>query len=303
MAISIQLDNGPTSTLQASGNASKVLIRGGRIKGLSGLAGAPQSNALLKAMEALSAVGVTLYPIGSAHPDDSSMVLTGLVIKGLPSFDATDVLLRYETPTGFPGTALIYETDSSLQPAQRDKYPGSNLPIFIGWQGRASAGGAEEPVSQVIALDTAPFAYLRPIIRVSATLIRAGFLDDTTTQANADSIGVVNDKPWMGRPIGSWLMTDYKSTVSRYAGTYSVRASAIRKKGEDWRVLDVLRSRTTGKIATPDSTKISQTLALPYKYGKIGVAEVIYTPKTDGMICHGPYQTADFPSLWSILIQ
>lgn len=298
MALTSKLFNATTTSLTSSGNGSRVVIVGGRVKGLAGLVGATQSNALYKVIEVLAASGITTFPTGSTYPDDDSIVLTNVLVQGL-SGDAVDVRLRYETPTGFPTTALIFEVDASLQAVQRDKYPGTNLPIFLGWTGRTSASGASQPISPAIPPDTGPFSYLRPIIRLSATLVKAGIMDDTAAAGFAQTIGVVNDRPWMGRAKGSWLLSNYRAQSSRFAGTLSARLEAISKRGEDWRVLDVLRSRTTGKYAIPDSTKLALAIADTYKFGKIGSG---YDPLVDAFIVHGPYEMDDFASIFSPLI-
>lgn len=312
MPIHIKLDLATTSAVQL-GNATGSITRGGFAWGFASDGVTTKETVFYAVLAALEAQeGVTLSPTSSTYPADPSKILTQVLMSGL-SHDSVSIQLRYESPTFAVSTAAIFEVDSSLQTVERDKYPQSLEPIWIGWKGRTTAGSdpKTEPISAKIERDTAPFSYQRPLIRVSSYLMRYGFLDDTTTATNAGYIGTVNDATWLGRKRGAWLMTNYKSSAAKYSGYYSVRAEAIAKGGptdiaEDWRVFDCLRSRMTGRRAVPDPVKITAALAAAYQFGPINAGSNAalhqYDPAEDGFIVHGPHFPVSFPSLWSILI-
>lgn len=108
------------------------------------------------------------------------------------------------------------------------------------------------------------------------------------------SIGKVNDSSWQGKNPGYWLISGYRSTVSRFDGYYTTVASCMTKNNEDWGQLGVFFNVQTGKYLTVSDSVAKIARTLPYQYGSRNSGQLEGT----GICVVGPYPTIDFRSVF-----
>jgi hypothetical protein len=224
-------------------------------------------------------------------------------------YDTVPFSLIYTSFQGLIATASIVRITSGLQTITRHKDPATGLPAWVGWTGRASAAGPEKPISPFIPQSLAPIPQDRPLIRVSATIIKPGTYTPELAALSANKIGIVNSADWFGRPRACWRLDGYNAEIAKYQGYYSLSATATGIGGrqssfEDWRELTVLEDQRTGRRAVPDPVKMAAAIQAPYAFGLInkdtasgGGIVTIYDPLTDGFRVTGPFDLGNFSTL------
>lgn len=252
---------------------SQQYVRTGLVTDITAV-GDPDPEMLWNVLTILATAGITLSPASAlslAHP---TLFLRRVRVTGFATNGAR-VALLYSTPDLGPPSAFIVTDSSTLTSYQTDLLPGTRVPLRI--PDTTIKGGG------VVGGDNVLFNFLRPIRKVGVAAVSYG-----VTKPSNGIVGKVNAGLWNGKAQGFWLCDSWITSTSRFAGWYTLQASAITKEDEDWSESGMLIDRATGKrVELIDSTATATAMmALAYAFG------IIYA--NDGMIRVGPYKTQSF---------
>lgn len=236
---------------------------------------------------------------------------TGVSLQRIEVVGYTDngvnIALFWETPSF--GVTSIYTIQKStvLTPYQTDLLPGTRKPLRINDTVVSSSydsSGSASTDTYTVQGDNVLFTFLKPLETINVIALTFG-----APKYVGNRVGNVNDANWPASTYsfptfgghdptneqkgpGYWLLTEWTTREERYAGYYSLNASAVSRVDEDWSYTGLLTNRATGKrIAMANETATLAAMnPLPYSFG------IIYN--AGGMIRVGPYRTTNFQTLF-----
>lgn len=276
MAAILTLDTIEGAQLQAD-FTGKYRVRTGTVEGID-VVGNPDSAVLDKALDAQG-----MPQLGSTDPIYPLTLLSKVGVFPI-SNDAVRVRLEY-APINFGATtAYIFTDGTSLVNELTSIHPTAG----------AVRVGLNKTYNDVIIPDqTLTFDVPRPCRQIS---INAYLVGQPAQQPNL--VGNVNSDTWPvgANPLASgyWLMSEYKTSLSKWSGWYSLTASAISKTFENWMMRGAIIDPSTGKFVAPSqngavaggyNAAVQQFASIPYAYGvtsapQLGLASVGWFPMT-----------------------
>jgi len=242
--------------------------------------------------DALSEINITL---GDSLPGHSELKLDRVSAR-VVSYRQIRAMLIYEEPqigSFASNTVSVFTNDTFLSSYRTNRVPGSRQPIVInGFSGRSQPEDVE--AFTIGSPDYVTFDFFRPTKQISISAIKVG--NGNEEDGNSDYVGYTNDAEWRGSPRGYWLVSQFKTSVSKYTGFYSVEAACINRVIEDWSEFGTLRNELTGKYINSDLSIVTNPLAAAmaedYDHG------IIYNVKNSGIVRVGPYPATNLSALF-----
>lgn len=279
MAITLYMDTAKDSMVELYGAYGKRATRTGVAHDL------PETGSKTDVL--WNVIGAVKAQVGTTWPGLNDLFLVSVKVFGTSQASAA-IQCIYD---GFNGVASGYFIEAG---ATMSSYATNMLPGRTGAMAKrlfkvefTPSGGSCHRIPP----DLLTIQMLRPIRKVSTTIIRSGTLDDLELQGVLGQVGWVNDAPWMGQPIGAWLTTHAAANVSKYQGYYTKRLEAISQGNDLWRYFGTMQSSITGRRAVDDNTQdlIDSMNMSPYMYG---------IDTANGLIMVSPYETRNYPSMF-----
>jgi hypothetical protein len=306
LAITVQLDVTDGSQVEYLGTNPIRAIRAGRARGLPTDTSSMDPEAVLFAVTqaARTAAGASGPDDTPTYPGHSSLLLTRTLVSGISNTaQAASVKLVYEPFSGAAASSLIFDVGSSLSTFATNQMPGTRKLFAVGWSDSPPTGDEEDFFANAVPVDYPVINMLRGCGRVSVTQLQVGTLDVTEAATFSSYVERVNDAEWMGRPKGSWIVSEAQAQISRYAGYYTKRISALRLGDDAWSYYTILRNALTGKyVGTPTAMQANQAAlkALDYEPRSIRWPSIGTSPDAnwDGIARIDPYLDTDFGTLF-----
>jgi hypothetical protein len=236
----------------------------------------------------------------AGHPN---VTLQRVEIYGM-TYNGAKIALFWGTPGFGPPSIYIVRNSTTLSTFQTDLMPGTRQPLRMADTSVAGTDETGAAVSYPITGDNVLFNFLRPL-----ELIQVYSLNYGAPKYSNNLVGRVNDSDWPTaapsfptfggydptrntKAKGYWLLNEWTTDIHRYAGYYTLNASAISKVNEDWSDTAVAVDQSTGKrIALVDPVgTVAAMMTPPYSYS------IIYN--ANGMMRVGPYDVTGFAALF-----
>jgi hypothetical protein len=294
MAAVLVLDNIEDAQIETRGLMVRV-IRTGYLTGMASASTDPDPAVMYAAIGIVIAQAGAAYPgnplLPADDPANTSIPLAGVVLKPF-SNDAFFVRIFYETIGGLQPSAYIIRDRAYTATHQTNLVPGTNELIQCSWEGAAVGSDA----APTVPADSITMTFNLPVRGFSVS----GLVYGTSTGANQNYVGYVNDDPWPtdGRRVGAqrdagwWQLVEYSEDESVYSGYYSYSGTAISRSWRDWSESGILRNSLTGRYVKVDQADIDAQELLDYKHGMIN------TVVNKGIVRVGPYPMTDFKAIF-----
>lgn len=278
------LDNIQDAQAETRGITGRM-IRTGYLTGMASASSEPDPAVMYAALQ------VVVAQAGPFYPGVPELPLAGVFLKPF-SNDGFFVRIFYETIGGLQPSVYIIRDRAYVGAHQTNQVPGTNELISVSWEGAAVGGDAPPTVPA----DSIVMSFNLPIRGFSVS----GLIYGTSTGANQNYVGFVNDAPWptagkrvaASRDTGWWQLTEYGEDESVYSGYYTYAGTALSRSWRDWSESGILRNSLTGRFVKVDQSDIDTQEALPYAHGMIN-------PVVNKGICRvGPFPMTDFAAIF-----
>lgn len=275
MAATLQWDTIQDASLTEEGVA-QVRVRSGIVTDIDiDPTGSTDKEVLAKARDAVYA---EIDPGDSWSVSEPNLRFRRLQVLPV-AFNAARVLATFDTNNGGLLTSYIIRDDAFVQQVRTNMVPGTREPIVVSWTATAPATGS-------VPADNITFDVPLPVRAITVTSLNLG----APPTGYQEAVGYVNDATWYGKPVGYWLLTRFRSDVSKYQGSYAIEATAMSRNYADWSETGTLVNKLTGKYVTVDPTEITNMNALTYSRG------IIYPG--NGVVRVGPHPTTNFSTIF-----
>jgi hypothetical protein len=221
------------------------------------------------------------YTLGSNLSGRTNMILSRIVVRGYTNDGVVGFMVHQSPSFDILSVSLI---------RRRSYMAGRSSNTFIDSTGKRRAikvaAVTDSATGETFKEDYVTIDYPQPMQALQTYTLRFG-----QPPPPNQVFGRVNDGPWNGLPTGYWLMNEYETDQSVYAGYYTVTATAISQVVSPWMFAGILRSQKTGKYYPTTDPDIASTVAAY-------VNDLVAVPGAVGV---GPYRTsAAFPSTFGI---
>jgi hypothetical protein len=203
--------------------------------------------------------------LGAAYNFNTNVGLTGhsaltlqrLILRGITG-NACVADIIHETPSfgGSPVSALLIRNRSFMTSRQANTYvdaAGKRQPIWV-------RGCVDPSTGDTCKDDYATIAHLHPTRAIQVSGLTYG----TPANGGETLFGHVNQGTWQGLPRGYWLVTEWSTDISKYAGYYTYSITALTRETIDWGEIATLRNEKTGKFIKLPSTVEDNVGSAPY---------------------------------------
>lgn len=273
-------------------------MRGAIVSGLSGDPSIAMEQCLFAQNMPLIGDTKTVPSIGG---QTVQVIFLGLRI-GAVSGDTAVCQLIYDSFSGAQPTVSIIEVRSFEQAVAVDYALSTREPVLIpAWTNPADA-------KDFIAADIWTRTVMMTFTEVTVSGIKYGdpmitggsgqftgngipqFFNHQGRTPYESAVGNVNEGLWRGLDTGFWRINDGGVSLSRYAGWFSYRMSAITRNLIDWSDIGMLINRQTNRKVPISNSDLDNLLSPPYSEGVIA--------SVPGAARVGDYPTISFPPLF-----
>jgi hypothetical protein len=187
--------------------------------------------ALENALTAITAV----HALGSTHAHQTTLTLQTIQMRGV-SGDAVRFVCQYASAFSTPFNAYYIEEDSYLSEEETMRIPGTATFPKLSFTAASTANSLME--------DNLRFRMMMPHRGIRLYGIKSSAPD----AAFKNAVGYVNSDTWQDLAAAHWLILKHRVTRAKTEGSYSYETVIAGKVSDDWRVLQMMMNRHTGRV-------------------------------------------------------